>query len=189
MATQFRVAREASVRPTHEEYLLRFGEARSRFEASGGNKPYAAFWTLTYTPDAKHPSAGVRYCVQRKMAKWVRGRRVLLYPGENARVFVIRSFREAAELRRRHAGKLEAGMDAYARERGGPPLGHRTADVDWLAVSERYDGVRITATGGRVTRYPEATDLRFYGWDYESTAWFRDGLERVEVLPSRSNLG
>lgn len=52
--------------------------------------------------------------------------------------------------------------------------------IDWVRVSQDYDAVHLTHAGQWATRM--TSPLSLYGWDCESTVWFRPVLECVGLL-------
>jgi len=54
--------------------------------------------------------------------------------------------------------------------------------MDWEEIAKHYDGVMLTEAGQVHTRY--SRPLSLYGWDCESTVWFRDvfeGVKKIEI--------
>lgn len=53
--------------------------------------------------------------------------------------------------------------------------------LDWEKVAKDYDAVHVTYHGQTVTRLSRGhDDIDLYGWDVESTIWFRWCFEKVE---------
>jgi hypothetical protein len=96
----------------------------------------------------------------------------LLNPDPAARIAHIDTYSDLAAL-----------VAAY------PGPGVDTRFPDWEAVSRDYDAVHLTDAGQWATRLSHPHDL--YGWDCESTLWFRwcfishCHLGTVEVLEAQ----
>ena len=55
--------------------------------------------------------------------------------------------------------------------------------LDWEQIAREYDGVRMTNKRQWTTRMPrdiKDMNLSLYGWDCESTLWFRDVFSKIE---------
>jgi len=52
--------------------------------------------------------------------------------------------------------------------------------MDWERISKEYDAVMLTEDGQVHTRF--SRPLSLYGWDCESTVWFRDVFESVKKI-------
>lgn len=132
---------------------------------NGHWKPVGGLWTSTYLPDGEHPSEWVRWCSS-EMPNWIKGRERWLLMPQPARVFVIDGI-----------GDLHKAMRCW-------PLApiYRGADkaIDFTAMAEEYDAVRVTEEGHWRTRM--TFPLNTYAWDCESTCWFRWCFERVEPM-------
>lgn len=136
------------------------------------NKPRYGLWTSTFN-DGK--SDWVRWCVDEQFgslgSKDGPHHGVLLTPLPTARLLCIDT--EAA---------LIGATTAYAL-----PMYAGQACLNFNRISEDYDGVHLTEEGQRATRYSSPHDL--YGWDCESTVWFRwafeDAVEEVTLNFSR----
>jgi hypothetical protein len=50
--------------------------------------------------------------------------------------------------------------------------------IDFEAMSNVYDGIHLTSKGQQDTRWSTPYDL--YGWDVESTLWFRWAFDKVK---------
>lgn len=67
-------------------------------------------------------------------------------------------------------------------------LAHYEADqllvtMRWLKFSEmakQFDGMHLTDNGQWATRLPPFDSPNLYGWDCESTLWFRWAFDKVE---------
>lgn len=67
--------------------------------------------------------------------------------------------------------------------------GSKIEQINFIKMSEDYDGVHITKQGEMVTRHPYLFDRReniglrsMYGWDCESTHFFRNVFDNVEEI-------
>lgn len=126
-------------------------------------KPTGGLWTSTYRQDIV--SDWVRFVVE----QWTGAGDAdlwLLTPDADARVHTIHTYPDLAAL-----------ADRYP-----PPPGdqHRQPVVDWEAAAHDLDAVCLTEDGQWATRLTEPLNL--YGWDCESTLWFRWRFCRVTCL-------
>jgi len=139
-----------------------------------GAKPDCGFWTSTYDPSIGG-SAWIDWCVGNEygLARsldygW------LLTPAADARVLTIDSYAD-----------LQAVITAYPRQ-----LRHvyryegYALMPDFERMAHDYDALHLTAAGERATRLSLPYNL--YGWDCESTVWFRwafQSVERIAITP------
>ena len=68
-------------------------------------------------------------------------------------------------------------------------------EIDFVKLSQDFDGLHMTMQGERVTRHPflfgfEGNIHRnMYGWDVESTHFFRDVFDSIEPITFKLNKG
>lgn len=125
------------------------------------NKPYGGLWTSTYADGKSH-------WVEWLEGEWesqLHSNWFVLHPSPDARVLVID----------------EDSVDVIPRKQ--VPDGHfyprrynESGPIDWLALASEYDGVHLPR---RCNHYMDPL-YEFYGWDCESTVWFRWVFEKVE---------
>ncbi len=134
------------------------------------NKPKGGVWTSTYTPDSEYCSAWIQWCVWEEMCKWVGGEEdcTVLTVERDARVYEIDSQGDLLKLygRERWRRKLSSYLEEYI--------------PDFEALAKAIDGIHLTEKGQRETRLIPGSNL--YGWDTESTIWFRDAFEDARPL-------
>lgn len=118
---------------------------------SGRFKPYDAFWTSTLVAGS---SAWADWCREEAYQDVDAMYWHQLTPSPAARIYVIDTLADLAAL-----------VEAY------PSTVCGYTYPDWAAVSRDYDGVHLTGSGQVATRFSRPYNL--YGWDCESTAWFR----------------
>lgn len=131
------------------------------------SKPYeGGLWTSTF--DERAGSAWTRWCLAEEFCidssdpSWPNC--WLLHPRADARIYTVDSY-----------SALELLCASYGRSaRGG------TTYPDWLAVAEDYDAVHLTGGGQVVTHL--SVPLNLWGWDCESTLWFRWAFESAEYI-------
>jgi len=166
---QFHACRYLEGPPHRGNYITRKPKnEETHYKDVSGHKPQTALWTSTYTPEAKHPSAWVEWCTS-EMPVWITGKSAyIIYPKVTARVYVID---DADDVR--YLSHLFPGTDMNHYKYG------RTS-VNWVAVAKVYDAVRLTDNGQYETRFPYDQSVSLYGWDVESTAWFRHVFDKVE---------
>lgn len=123
---------------------------------NGWLKPYGGLWTSTLVNDTE--SAWVRWC-REYMRSAIYGRaRYALEVDPRARIYTIDSLDDLVRLYEQgYAIPFAPGVSVYS--------------LDFERLAQLYDGLHLTARGERETRmsYPHT----LYGWDVESTVWFR----------------
>lgn len=131
-------------------------------------KPHGGMWTSPY--EGEYGSAWCQWCLSEEFRidrekpdfhLW------LLEPDPEKRVYLIDSYED-----------LEALIDLYP---SGPAFQGLSREwPNWKGVSEDFDAIHLTEKGQWATRL--TTPYSLYGWDCESTLWFRWGFESVEDL-------
>lgn len=125
---------------------------------------HGGLWTSTYTDDDS--SAWLKWCEAENFNSPDKLDRWLIYPDPDAQVYVVDCMADLETLWKCH--KL-------------PPLvAGSFPRINWRAVARAYDGVRLTEKGQWATRLTQP--LSMYGWDCESTFWFRWFFEKVVKL-------
>jgi len=130
-----------------------------------GTKPTGGFWTSTYTPFSKYCSAWLEWCAYEE-PEWMTEHCYIVTPKKNIRVYVIDSYRD-----------LELLIESDFRYKPSGDIQPVFVSPDWEKMSQYWDAVMLTEKGERETRYTQPINL--YGWDCESTLWFRDVFESV----------
>ena len=135
-------------------------------------KPTGGLWTSTYTPNDEYPSAWVKWCIK-EQPEWIKDINFfLLIPKENVNVFIINSFDDLKYLCERFIWpKADSISDVKI-----------FAPLDWEEIAEYYDGVMLTEKGERETRHSYPS---LYGWDCESTLWFRNVFKEIKKIKWR----
>jgi hypothetical protein len=130
---------------------------------AGRFKPRWAFWTSTYVNGS---SAWVEWCRSECHGDPDRSNWFVLGVRPTARVYVVDTLQD-----------LEYLVDRYPLR----PFSYRQSIryVDWAAAAQDFDGVQVTEEGQWQTRFSEPG---LYGWDCESTAWFRWAFTKVERI-------
>lgn len=129
-------------------------------------KPSGGLWTSTYRP--RHGSGWVQWCLSEDFGVPDEGWRAWrLQPAENARIYTIASLADLQRLLAEFGEqpRLFPGMMRYP---------------DFEAVAREYDAVHLTDEGQWATRLTHPESL--YGWDCESTVWFRWAFDSVAEL-------
>lgn len=124
-------------------------------------KPTGGFWTSTYLPEGPHASKWIEFCDQEDF--WGEGKvGTLLDVKDDARVYSIDSKPHLDAL-------LMIGKKRIVHTDRYYP--------SWGLMRVLYDGIRLTERGEWETRYSYPNSL--YGWDSESTLWFRNVFHNV----------
>lgn len=134
-------------------------------------KPNGGLWTSTYDPE--RGSAWVQWCLSEEFdiptdGVW-QGR--ILTPRRDARIAVIDSLDDLERLYRRYPLEVISGLWSV---------------LDFERMAADYDAVHLTDDGQWATRLTHPYSL--YGWDCESTNWFRWAFAESYRTENRWNL-
>jgi hypothetical protein len=141
-------------------------------------KPRGGLWTSTWHEE--YGGGWVQWCLSeefecdRSDPTWPKC--WLLDPAPDARVYTIDSYADLQALVDRFPHRYDYEDRGFGA--------HVDLQPRWLSVAEHYDGVHLTDAGQWATRLSHPLNL--YGWDCESTLWFRWSFERVEYLGPRT---
>jgi hypothetical protein len=122
-------------------------------------------WTSTFNGEGK--SAWQEWCEAEDYDRadlkpgWV------LFPSPDATVYTIGNYEDLATLHKCHKGT----------NRPYGPSGPIQPTINFKAVARAYDGIHLTEEGQWETRMTRP--LSMYGWDCESTFWFRWCFDKV----------
>lgn len=123
-------------------------------------KPQGGFWTSTYDQqlrgsewvEAARDMWGENHPSQDTDNWWV------LEPEEDIRIFTVDDFEDLKELVKHYNYEVpEMVITMFAL-------------LDFEKIAEKYDGIHLTSRGQAATRLSHPS---LYGWDCESTLWFR----------------
>ena len=135
-------------------------------------KPFGGFWTSTYTPNNEHPSDWARWCSSEMPDKFNK-KAIILTVKKDAKIFIIDSLDDVKILKKKYPYNYSMKCLCI---------------LDWEKISQDYDGVAITSKGQWETRMPrdmKDMGLSLYGWDCESTLWFRNVFSKIEKYVTR----
>jgi len=125
-------------------------------------KAGGGLWTSTY--ESEYGSDWVQWCLAEefrvpKDGKWASS---ILVPSKDARIYTVNDEMSAKHLMEKYP--VTEGPLAFFND-------FRTfGTIDFNKVAEDYDAVSLTREGQWATRWSEYS---MYGWDCESTHWFR----------------
>ena len=119
-------------------------------------KPDGGLWTSSVKDG--EPCAWLQWCRAEHFGLSDETRCWWLDPDPEARVLVIDSETDTTRI-----------LDAYERTDDVGGVGRMFAAFDYEAMADDYDGLRLTSTGQRETRFSKPG---MYGYDCESTIWF-----------------
>lgn len=142
-------------------------------------KPLGGLWTSTYQPTGKFASGWIEWCYSEE-PEWITEHAFLLEVKPDARIYTIDSQSDVLQLLNKYklyrlrseSGKLIDVMD----------LGMSMAILDWEKIAQDYDGVHLTEEGQWRTRLARPG---LYGWDCESTIWFRNVFSRITLYKGK----
>lgn len=151
LSTQVFIGAQPDVR--RFDPITDYGDAVERGLPCGWLKPHGGLWTSTW--ETAFTVGWPAWCIAEEFKPIEDG--WLLKPAR-ARVLTIRS---------------GADVDAFMRCYGEPlwPGSHRECPA-WSRVAEGADAVRLVAPHNPEIRF-SPVHMTFYGWDCESTLWFR----------------
>lgn len=145
-------------REPHESLLIPIHNQVGFVKAGGGlwtstyAKEYYSDWVLAYEDMWGIPSQG--------LDGW------LLTPTPHARIYTVDSLADLHWLHERY--EIQNELSSFMKR------------LDYEKMAVDFDGMHLTRKGQWDTRMSHPIDL--YGWDCESTHWFRWCFETVEYL-------
>jgi hypothetical protein len=132
-------------------------------------KPRNGLWTSTWDEERK-TSEWVEWCIDADYGALYGQHWFLLTPVPDARICVIDTLADLKGLLKRY--RLQCtGNISYLNE---------LHYLDYEHLAQDYDAIHLTEEGQEQTRlsFPE----NLYGWDSESTVWFRWCFSHVEQI-------
>lgn len=134
--------------------------------SNGFVKGGGGLWTSTYKEE--EISGWVQWC---KMEEFYTHDNLddlwLLTVNPEAKILVIDSEKDAEEIYK------EFGFSLHGIMKG----------LDFVKISQQYDALNLTEEGQFRTRF--TLENSFYGWDCESTHWFRWKFDAVEKMKGK----
>lgn len=122
--------------------------------------PLGGLWTATWLANERS-SDWAKWCIQEKFRPIKPEQFWLLEPDKSARIYEVDSLSDLIEL-----------QSLYSLQ-----LGNYYDTLDFEAMSRDWDGLHLTLAGQQRTRH---TMPNLYGWDVESTCWFRWKFSEVK---------
>lgn len=126
-------------------------------------KPRGGLWTSTYDGLT---SAWVEWCVAEQYGSFDTTRWFLLTPAPAMRVLTVDSVADMTAL-----------YEQYVDRSIGLPFLNA---IDFEAMARDYDAMHVTERGQHATHLSLPRNL--YGWDCESTCWFRWCFTTIEEI-------
>lgn len=130
-------------------------------------KPHGGMWTSTHTLDAEHATDWIRWC---STDGFMSGRHMWRLSVKDDLDII-----EVDDL-----DDLIAVVQRFENEDYGTTTALRDRAIDFRFMAEEYDAMRLTKEGQKRTRMTDMGEPDLYGWDAESTLWFRWAFEEVE---------
>lgn len=127
-------------------------------------KPQGGFWTSTFLDGS---GGWARFCESEDFRDVTAQHWFLLEVDPTARVYMIAGLTDLQAL----LADFTVEQPAYSTFRR----------LDFERLSERYDGINLTEEGQWATRLSRDN---LYGWDCESTLWFRWKFTSVAKIPA-----
>ena len=145
------------------------------------HKPKGGFWTSTYTPKDRHISSWVEWCSS-EQPDWLKGKYYILYPKKEIKIYKINNYDDLKYIFEKYP---------YYNKEHEAILRHQHF-IDWEKVAKDYDAVQITEKGELIARGNCTFFLQdgysLYGWDCESTVWFRNVFDEIKLLKEVKNV-
>lgn len=141
-------------------------------------KPYGGLWTSTY--DMEFKSRWVQFCetdatiLAPESGEWAG---YLITPRRDARIITIDTYEDLERLTAKYP------FDPY---HGALPGFMNNQYLDFESIAKEYDGIHLTHAGQWRTRL--SNPLNLYGWDVESTLWFRDCFHKMMPIRFKSSI-
>jgi len=146
-----------------------------RNDISFPSKPLGGLWTSTFTPNDTLCSDWLSWCYT-NMPEWLPESDSccwVLFPSPNARIYEVDKEDDYISLFKLGYGYYNDFVNKWC--------------IDWEKLSKDYDAFHLTERGlvecSSVffeSNYPELCSL--YGWDCESTLWFRWKFDKAIPL-------
>lgn len=133
-------------------------------------KPSGGLWTSTY--EEKKGSDWTSFCENNHFKDIKKHNFYLLEPEKDIKIYTIDKYNDLASL-----------MENYKENDFDNPFGHFSflrPFLDFEKISQDYDGIHLTSRGQFETRMSRPESL--YGWDVESTLWFRWCFSEVKQI-------
>lgn len=127
-------------------------------------KPIGGLWTSTYKDNS---SSWVDWLISENFRSPFEDRWAILKPKKDAKILIIDSFDDLWSL------YVKFSFENLEKFKG---------FLDYEAISKSYDAINLTKKGEIETRF--SPEISLYGWDCESTLWFRwvfDSVEEIKV--------
>lgn len=140
------------------------------------NKPLGGLWTSRY--DETYGSEWVQWCIAEEFHAPDDGFDSWVLYGHDSKLLVIDSLVDLKRALRTYRMKYDTDHPLYLSS----PMFRSVFNYE--AMAHDYDGLHLTARGQAETRlsYPES----LYGFDCESTVWFRWCFSKVEHLGKKN---
>jgi hypothetical protein len=129
-------------------------------------KPLGGLWTSTWNAE-QHTSGWTEWCESEEFGAIHEKYWHLLTPKPESRIAVIDTLDDLLAFLRQYPRAMDARL-AFMRNQ----------HLDYERMACDYDALHLTEEGQWRTRLTIPANL--YGWDCESTLWFRWCFERVE---------
>lgn len=142
-----------------------------------GKKPWGGLWTSTFLGE-EYGSGWVQNCLQNEIFIPKEGRwsSWLLTPSKEARIFIIDGPEDADTLYEKY-GYYPFGKPDI------PLFGEGMKGIDFEKAQEEWDAIHLTFKGLRTTKCRfDNFNHELWGWDSESTVWFRFVFEEIKEL-------
>lgn len=142
---------------------------------NGFCKPKGGLWTSTWNQD-EYSSGWVDWCLSEEFDDPLNKRWFILKPKEKLNILTIDSLSDLIKL-----------IDKYPWQENS--LHYLKPTLDFEAIAKDFDAIHLTESGQIQTHLPmnlfEMKMIDLYGWDCESTLWFRwcfDEVAEIEPL-------
>ena len=131
--------------------------------------PGTGLWTSTWREDTRD-SAWTEWCFYEDFDEPLKKYWWLLIPRKNCHIYTINTLNDLHHL----LASYRLDIPAYRH------YGDLGLTLDFERLSQDYDGLWLTEEGQQATHLSHPCNL--YGWDAESTLWFRWCFEYYELI-------
>jgi hypothetical protein len=137
-------------------------------------KPKGGLWTSSFEinkdRDNEFPSDWYNWCCW-EMPQWIGNKALLFDVYKDAKIFHINSMKDLEEL-----------FKWYPRIKEPSTFSHT---IDFESIAKDWDAIHLTWAGQAETRWSTDGSLagaNLYGWDCESTLWFRNCFKSHDII-------
>ena len=139
------------------------------------SKPRGGLWTSTYTPNSEYISDWHNFLIGNDWNVPERTDYVYLFEVQSgAKIYTIDTKKDLLELYKQYPYPNK--IQSLFTDKKLPDF---TKSLDFVKISKKYDAIHLTEDGQIDTRFSDNDEINLYGWNCESTLWFKSKLKLV----------